>query len=176
MKENSTISSKKVYECKIFDIYEDEIILPNGETAKRNILSHNGAAAILPIDENGNIILVKQYRHSVKDSCLEIPAGKLEKGEDPLECGIRELEEEIGYISEDFSFMFKTYIAVGYSSEVIHIYLAKGLKKTKQNLDEDEFLDVLTYTLEETLEMIQDGRILDSKTIASILFYNSLVK
>lgn len=176
MKENDTVSSKKVYECKIFDIYEDEILLPNGKKAIRNVLSHNGATAILPIDEEGKVILVKQYRHSVKEYCLEIPAGKLEKGEDPLECGVRELEEEIGYISDDFSFMFKTYIAVGYSSEVIHIYLAKDLKKTKQNLDEDEFLDVITYTLDEALDMIKDGRILDSKTIAAILFYKGLIK
>ncbi|MFV0520335.1 MAG: NUDIX domain-containing protein [Lachnospirales bacterium] len=168
-------SSKKMYSGKIFDIYQDEIELPNGNIASRDSLIHNGAAAVLPIDEKGNIILVRQYRHSVLDYVLEIPAGKLEKDEDPKVCAIRELEEEIGYISSDFSYMFKTYIAVGYSSEVIHIYLAKDLKKTVQNLDDDEFLEIETYTLDECMTMIQNGNILDSKTIATLLFYKQLI-
>ncbi len=167
------VSSKEIYKGGIFTIKQDVITLPNGKNATRDILLHNGASAVLPIDNNGNIILVRQHRHPVNDFVLEMPAGKLELNEDPKECAIRELEEEIGYKSNDFSFMFKTYIAVGYSSEVIHIYLAKDLVKTKQNLDEDEFLDIEVYSLEKALEMINDGTILDSKTIASILFYKN---
>ncbi len=175
MEDYKVVSSKEVYNGKIFKIVEDEIMLPNGKIARRDVLEHNGASAMLPIDENGNIILVRQHRHPVKDFVLEIPAGKLEIGEDPKECAIRELEEEIGYKSNDFSFMFKTYIAVGYSSEVIYIYLAKDLVKTKQNLDEDEFLDIETYSLEQCLEMIENGAIVDSKTIASVLFYKTIL-
>ncbi len=169
------VSSKEIYKGQIFTIKQDIITLPNGKNATRDILLHNGASAILPIDKDGNIILVRQHRHPVNDFVLEMPAGKLELNEDPRECAIRELEEEIGFKSNDFSFMFKTYIAVGYSSEVIHIYLAKDLVQTKQNLDEDEFLDIETYSLEKALEMIYDGTILDSKTIASILFYKNLL-
>ncbi len=176
MENYKVINSKKVYDGKIFDIVRDEITLPNGHTTTRDSLIHNGASAMLPIDKDGNIIFVRQYRHSVKEFVLEIPAGKLELGEDPKECAIRELEEEIGYKSNDFSFMFKTYIAVGYSSEVIYIYLAKDLVKSKQNLDEDEFLDIEKYSLEEALEMIKDGRIVDSKTIAGILFYSQICR
>ncbi len=170
---HSTVSSKTIYEGKIFTIKQDEIILPNGKTATRDILEHNGACAMLPIDKDGNIILVRQYRHPIKKSILELPAGKLDPGEEPEECAIRELEEEIGYKSNDFSFMFKTDIAVGYSSEVIHIYLAKDLVATGQSLDEDEFLDIEKYTLEQTLEMIKSGEITDSKTIAGVLYYKS---
>lgn len=172
MSENyNLVSSKSIYKGKIFEIKQDKITLPNGKIATRDILMHNGASAMLPIDENGDIIFVKQHRHPVNDFVLEIPAGKLEHLEDPKECAMRELEEEIGYKSNDFSFMFKTYIAVGYSSEVIYIYLAKNLVKTKQNLDDDEFLTIETHSLEQSLKMIENGEILDSKTIAAILYY-----
>ncbi len=169
----STVSSKTIYEGKIFTIKQEEIIIENGKTATRDILEHNGACAVLPIDNDGKIILVKQYRHPIKKSILELPAGKLDIGEVPERCAIRELEEEIGYKAKDFSFMFKTDIAVGYSSEVIHIYLARELEETKQNLDEDEFLVIERYTLEETLEMIKNGEITDSKTIAGVLYYKN---
>lgn len=174
-KDYNVVSSKTVYKGKIFSIREDEITLPNGKITKRDSLIHNGASAILPIDENGDIIFVNQYRHSVNDFVLEIPAGKLEQGEDPKQCAFRELEEEIGYKSNNFSFMFKTFIAVGYSSEVIYIYLAKDLHKTKQNLDDDEFLTIEKYTLDESLKMIEKGKILDSKTIAAILYYKGIL-
>ncbi|MFV0441625.1 MAG: NUDIX domain-containing protein [Lachnospirales bacterium] len=171
MVEHKIVSSKEMYKGKIFTIKQDEITLPDGKIGKRDILIHSGAAAVLPVDENGNIILVRQYRHPIKETILELPAGKLEVGEDPMLCGKRELEEEIGYTSSDFTFMFKTAIAVGYSSEIIHIYLAKDLVKGVQNLDDGEFLDVETYTLDEVLKMIKNGEITDSKTIATVLYY-----
>ncbi len=167
------VSSRTIYEGKIFTIKQDEIVLENGKTATRDILEHNGACAMLPIDEDGKIILVRQYRHPIKQTILELPAGKLEVGEDPEECAIRELEEEIGYKSNDFSFMFKTDIAVGYSSEVIYIYLAKGLEATGQKLDEDEFLEIEKYSVDEVMSMIKSGEITDSKTIAGVLYYKN---
>lgn len=176
MDEYSVVSSKQIYNGKIFDIVQDKITLPNGNIATRDILLHNGASAVLPIDNDGNIIFVKQYRHPVKEFVLEIPAGKLEKGEnDNQDCAIRELEEEIGYKANDLSFMFKTYIAIGYSSEVIYVYLAKDLVETKQNLDDDEFLEIERYSLEQSMEMIKNGIIVDSKTVMAILYYNSIV-
>ncbi len=175
MKVNDVVSTKTVYEGPIFNIVKDEIMLPNGKVANRDVLEHYGAAAVLPIDKDGKLILVKQYRHPVKKDVIEIPAGKLEKGEDPKECAIRELEEEIGFKS-DVEFMFKTDIAVGYSSEIIYIYIARDLEKSAQNLDEDEFLEIEKYSLDETLEMIKDGTITDSKTIATVLFYDKFLK
>ncbi len=175
MKPNDIISSRTVYEGPIFNIVKDEIVLPNGKTANRDVLEHYGASAVLPIDENGNLIFVRQYRHPVKKDELEIPAGKLEKNEDPKVCAIRELEEEIGYKS-DVTFMFKTDIAVGYSSEVIYIYYANVSMITEQNLDEDEFVEIERYSLEDALDMIKSGEIEDSKTIASILYYDKFVK
>lgn len=176
MKPYETIKSTEIYNGKIFKIVQDEVYLPNGTVATRDILLHNGACAILPIDENGKLILVRQHRQPVNDFVLEIPAGKLDsKEEKPYDCAVRELEEEIGYKSNDFSFLFKTFIAVGYSSEVIHIYLARDLVKTEQNLDEDEFLEIETYTLNECLDMISNGVIVDSKTIATILFYKNYI-
>lgn len=169
------IDSKSIYKGKIFEIKQDTITLPNGKNATRDVLLHNGASAILPINENGDIIFVKQHRHPVNDFVLEIPAGKLELNEDPKKCAIRELEEEIGYKCDDIEFMFKTFIAVGYSSEVIHIYLAKNLIKTKQNLDEDEFLTIETHNIDKSLKMIENGTILDSKTIAAILYYKQFL-
>lgn len=175
MKPYEVIKSKEIYEGKIFKIVQDEISLPNGNTATRDVLIHKGACAILPIDQDGKLILVRQHRHPVNEFVLEMPAGKLDSiDEKPEECAIRELEEEIGYKSNNFSFMFKTFIAVGYSSEVIHVYLARDLVETKQNLDEDEFLEIERYTLEEALDMIYNGIIVDSKTIAAVLFYNNL--
>ncbi len=171
MENYSVVNSKKIYSGPIYDVVQDEITLPNGKTTFRDTIEHNGAAAIIPIDDNGDIIFVRQYRHACRSMILEIPAGKLEKDEDPALCASRELEEEIGFKSNNIKLLFNTYIAVGYSTELISIYLATNLIKTNQNLDEDEFVEIETYSLSEALSMIKDGLIVDSKTIAGILYY-----
>ncbi len=171
MEDYSIVSSKEMYNGKIFKVLQDEIVLPNGKIATRDIVEHRGAAAVVPVDKDGNIIFVRQHRHPASSMILEIPAGKLEINEDPFDCASRELEEEIGYKSDNIQLMFKTYMAVGYSTELIYIYLATNLIKTEQNLDEDEFVEIETYSLSKALTMIKNGEIVDSKTIASILYY-----
>lgn len=174
MEPYETISSKKVYEGRILNIVQDEITLPNGKTAMREVIQHSGAAAVLPIDENGMLVLVSQYRHAAKQMVLEIPAGILEKGEKPIACAKRELEEETGYKSEDITFLTEIFTAIGYSDEVIHIYLAKNLEQGTINLDPEEFIEIQKYTLEEAVQMIFDSKITDSKTIISILAYKEM--
>ena len=149
------LKSENVYNGRVFHIEKDEITLPDGRTCARETVVHGGAAAMIPIDENGKIIFVRQYRHSARTETLELPAGTLEKGEDPLVCATRELEEETSYKSNDFTFLFKMYSAIGF----------------KFNMDDDEFITIERYTLEESIAKIWNGEICDSKTIAGILAY-----
>lgn len=165
----TTIKREEVYKGKIIDLVKDTITLPNGQEAARELVLHNGAAAIVPVDGEGKILFVRQYRHPAQEEVLEIPAGTLEKGEDPLECAQRELEEETGYIGRMFTHLTSMYTAIGFCTEVIHIYLAEELTESTQNLDEDEFVVVERYTLEEAVKMIFDGTLKDSKTISGIL-------
>jgi len=169
------IKSEKVYKGKIIDVVNDVIELPDSRHAVREVVKHIGATAIVPVDKDGNIIFVRQYRHPALDYVLEIPAGTLEAGEDPFICAKRELEEETGYKSEDISFVFKFYSAIGFCSEVLHIYLAENLQEGKMNLDEDEFIELERYSLDEAVKMIFDGAIIDSKTIASVLAYKEIL-
>lgn len=156
----------------IMSMYRDTITLPNNETTTREyILRGGGASAIVPIDADGKIVFVRQYRHPIKSLCLEIPAGMLEKGEDPLECATRELEEETAKKAGKIEHLVNMHSAVGLFSELIYIYLATDLKEGVQNLDHDEFVEIEKYTLEESVEMIFKGEITDSKTITGIFAY-----
>jgi len=175
MKPLKTVKSETVYEGKIIDVVNDVIELQDGRHAIREVVKHIGAAAIIPVDKDGNIIFVKQYRHPALDYVLEIPAGTLEVGEDPFICAKRELEEETGYKSEDISFVFKFYSAIGFCTEVLHIYLAENLREGKMNLDEDEFIELERYSLDEAVNMIFSGGIIDSKTIAAVLAYKEII-
>lgn len=174
--EHRTISRKEIYKGKIISLVKDTITLPNGKIAERDVVLHNGAAAIVPIDDEGNIIFVRQFRQPAGEELLEIPAGILEKGEDPLACAKRELEEETGYQASKFSHICSMYTAIGFCTEMIHLYLAKDLFETKQNLDEDEFVNVEKYSVDEAIHMIFDGRIKDAKTIAGILGAKKLME
>lgn len=173
--ECKTISREEIYKGKIISLVKDTITLPNGKTAIREVILHNGASAIVPIDDEGNILLVRQYRQPIQKELLEIPAGLLEKGEEPLECAKRELEEETGYKAKEFSHLCSMYSAVGFSTEKIHIFLATGLYEGKQSLDEDEFVNVEKYSLDEAIDMILDGRIEDGKTVSGILAAKKLM-
>ncbi|WP_058485415.1 NUDIX domain-containing protein [Defluviitalea phaphyphila] len=171
-----TIKQEEIYKGKIISLVKDTIELPDGRTTTRDVVLHNGAAAIVPVDNQGNILFVRQYRHPAKEELIEIPAGTLEKGEDPLECAKRELEEETGYKASKFSYICSMYTAVGFCTEIIHIYLAKDLVKTNQNLDEDEFITIEKYSLKEAIDMIFHGIIKDSKTIAGIFATKELIE
>ena len=169
-----TISSKLVYSNSFLDLYEDEVLLPNNNKSKRIYAKHLGAAAVLPITKDNKVVLTKQYRYPIKAVSIEIPAGKKDfAGEKGLDCVKRELEEETNYTSRDIRLLLTTHNCVGYSNEAIELYIAynceyvKGIRET----DEDEFIEVEVYALEEVVNMIDNGGITDAKTIIAIQQY-----
>lgn len=167
--------SEKVYDGKILKVFRDEIMMPDGKTATREIIEKNNASAIVPVDDDGNLIFVRQYRHPAKDMVLEIPAGTFEAHEDPYDCALRELEEEIGYRAESLTYIDWTYCSVGVCTERIYLYIAEKLIKGEQHLDPDEFIEIERYSLQEAVNMVFNGTIKDSKTVMGILAYNELV-
>lgn len=165
------ISREEIYKGKIIEVVKDTITLPENKTAKRELVLHSDAAAIVPIDAEGNIILVKQYRHPFGEMVYEIPAGLVEKGEDPLLCAKRELEEETSFKCEDLSFVCKSASSIGFCNEIIYIYIAENLTQGEFNFDEDEFIEIYKFKPEKALEMIENGEIYDGKTILGIMAY-----
>ena len=165
------VSSKTFYRGKLLDLRLDEVLLSSGRRVRREIVVHPGASAILPIVEPGKILMVRQYRHPVGEVLLEIPAGTLKPGEDPMACAARELEEETGYRAEKLTHLATIYPAPGYSSEILHIYLARDLRRGVQAPEMDENISVIEMSVDQVLDGIRDGRIRDSKTIVAILYY-----
>ncbi len=164
------MKKKKIYEGKILglSVYDGVI---EGRKVKREMIEHRGASAMLAFDENNKVILVKQHRFP-HGYVLEIPAGTLERNEDPLKCAFRELEEETGYRAKKMSPLITYYPSIGYNTEVIHCFLASGLKKISDlSLDDDEILSVVKVDLKKLLGMIKTGKIQDSKTICAVLTY-----
>lgn len=165
-----TISTERVFEGKIINVKVDTVMLPNGRTAKRELIEHSGGVGVIAVDEDRNVLMVKQFRKPYEEMVLEIPAGKMDKGdEEPIDCGMRELEEETGYVAEEYIPLGIYYPTPGYCMEKIHLYLAENLTKTKQHLDEDEFLNVQKIKLEELFNMVMDNEIHDAKTAIAIL-------
>lgn len=160
-----------LFKGNIFEVRRDYVTLPNGEKATRDNVEHIGACAILAIDEYDNVILVKQFRCSIYDVTDEIPAGKLEKGEDPDVAALRELEEETGYTSRNIIPYMKFYPDIGLGNQLIYVYLAKDLVKTCQDLDEDEFINVYKINIKGLKQKICNGEITDGKLIAPFLKY-----
>lgn len=156
---------KSIYKGRVITLNIDTVRLPNDTTVDLEIVRHPGASAMVPIKEDGTVVLVRQFRHAAGGFIYEIPAGKLYQGEDPKLCAARELEEEIGYRAGQFILLSSILTAPGFTDEVIHIYKATGLIKTQQRLDQDEVLEVVELPLSEVMTMIQDGRIRDAKTM-----------
>lgn len=153
-------------------LVKDRLLTPESKEVDWELILHPGAAAVIPVDQDGKILMVRQYRNACDCYTLEIPAGCLDSpDEDPKACAYRELEEETGYKSNDIDYLFNFYSSIGICDEVIYIYTAKNLIESVQNLDDDEFVEVERYSLEELIEMIFSGEILDNKTISSILMY-----
>ena len=149
--------------------------LPNGNTVVYDMMLHGGAAAVVPVMEDGKILMVRQYRPSVERATTEIPAGKRDPGEDFKAAAIRELEEETGYKAGSMEHLITVITAIAYCNEKIEIYVASDLTKTKQHLDDDEFIEFRTFDIEELAEMIYRGEIQDSKTIAAIMAYKNRI-
>ena len=166
------IARELMYEGAILKVYKDTMKFENGNEEKWDFISHHGAAAVVPVLDDGRILMVTQYRGSVDRETLEIPAGKLDSADEQgLLCAIRELEEETGYKSDDIEWLLTMRTTIGFCNEKIEIYVAKNLKKSKQNLDENEYVDVKPYTVVELKELIYSGKIEDSKTVAAIIAY-----
>lgn len=164
-----TTSSERIFEGRIINLKVDTVSLPNGNIATRELVEHSGGVGVIAVDGDRNVLMVSQYRKPFDEMVLEIPAGKLNFGENPLECGKRELEEETGYIAGNYECLGVYYPTPGYCLEKITIYLATELVKTKQHLDEDEFLDVHTMKLDELFDMVMENKINDAKTAIAIL-------
>lgn len=173
MSEYKRLDRILVHEGKVIDLYKDVMQLPNGNIVEWDYVHHKGAAAILPIDTDGKIIMVRQYRNGINKYSLEIPAGCLNPGEDMITCVAREVEEEIGYIAGKIEHLFDLHTTVAFCNEKIGIYYTTELTPSKQNLDEDEFVTIERYTLEEAVQRIWSGDIDDSKTMAAILGYKA---
>ncbi len=169
--EETLIKSEEIYSGRVVRVTIDTVRLPNGKESTREIVHHNGACAILPITNEGKIVLVKQYRCSLSKVLYEIPAGKLEKGEDPKECAFRELEEETGYKAKNMEEYLMIYPAAGYSGEALYIYKATDFIKTQLNLDEDEFVEVVEMDVKKLKDMVMNNEINDSKTVSAVLKY-----
>ena len=159
---------KNIYKGKVVVLNVETVTLPNGATVDLEVIRHPGAAAIVPIKDDGTVILIRQFRHAAGGFIYEIPAGKLHPGEDPRDCAARELEEEIGYRASSFELLSSIFTAPGFADEVIHIYKGTGLTKGRQKLDHDEVLTVVELPIEKAIAQIQDGTIRDGKTIVGL--------
>lgn len=167
MKERK-LSSEMKFDGKLIKVTYD-IADVNGKEAWREVVHHPGASAIVAIDEDNRIIMEKQFRYALNDYLLEIPAGKLDVGEDPLVCAKRELEEETGIIASEWISLGTIATSPGFCNEVIHLYVAKGLSKGEIHWDEDEYVEVERYTFDELLQRISEEKIKDSKTLSALL-------
>ena len=163
------LESQTIYQGRIIAVTQDTVRLENGKNAKREVVHHHGGAGVAALNEKGEIYLVRQYRYALGRELIEIPAGKLEKGEDPLEAARRELGEEAGLCAAAWHSLGAVIPTCGYCSEVIHLYAATGLAPVGQHLDEDEFLSLFTLPLKAARSMVLSGEIADGKTVAAVL-------
>ncbi|AKL85040.1 NUDIX hydrolase [Bacillus atrophaeus] len=170
--EEKTIEKEKLFSGKVIDLYVEDVELPNGKTSKREIVKHPGAVAVLAVTDSNKIILVNQYRKPLERTIVEIPAGKLEKGEEPEYTALRELEEETGYTAKKLTKITAFYTSPGFADEIVHLFLAEDLSvlEEKRELDEDEFVEVMEVTLEDALKLVETREVYDAKTAYAIQY------
>lgn len=174
--EEKQLSFEYKFKGRIINLRVDEALLPNGATASREIVEHNGGICVVPLTENNEILMVEQFRYPYGEVVLEIPAGKRDGNEEPLEGGKRELKEETGATAESYTFLGELYPTPGYCGEIIYMYLARGLSYGETDPDEDEFLNVKRIPLEKAVDMIMSGEIKDAKTQTAILKTERMLK
>jgi ADP-ribose pyrophosphatase len=160
--------TKNIYSGRVVTLNIDTLTLPNGVTVELEVVRHPGAAAVVPLKDDGTVVLIRQFRHAAGGFIYEIPAGKLHPGEDPTACAARELEEEIGYRAGRFELLSSIFTAPGFTDEVIHVYKATGLTAGRQQLDRDEVLEVIELPLSEAISLIETGTIRDAKSIVGL--------
>lgn len=161
------LNSELIFDGHVVHLYKDEVLCPNGNKSTREIIKHPGGVCILGVVDN-KVILEKQYRYAYDEFLYELPAGKLEKGENPYEAGLREFEEETGYKAKSLTSYGEMYPSCGYTNEIIYLYVANDIAKSVRHLDDDEFIDVLYVPMDEVVQMIENGQIKDAKTICLI--------
>ena len=168
--EEKQLNSNYLYKGKVINLRSDEALLPNGKTAIREIVEHNGGVCVAALTDDNEVLMVRQFRYPYSQVILEIPAGKRDsKDEEPLQCGIRELKEETGAVAKNMIFLGELYPTPGYCGEIIWLYAATGITFENSNPDEDEFLSVEKIPLEDVVQMIMNGEIKDAKTQAAVL-------
>ncbi|WP_078553149.1 NUDIX domain-containing protein [Bacillus alkalicellulosilyticus] len=165
-----TINTTTIYEGRIIDLVIDDVELPDGKMSKRELIKHPGAVAVIPVTKEGKLVMIRQYRKALDKVIVEIPAGKLEPGEEPLPCAKRELEEETGYQSEMLEYVTSFYTSPGFADEIIHLYFTDQLTEGNLNLDDDEFVELVEVTLEEAQKMITTREIYDAKTAFAVQY------
>lgn len=163
------ISSQQIYDGVVVKLYRDEVELDNGTKAAREYIKHPGGVCVAAVDENGDLYMVEQFRYPFGKALIEVPAGKLEYGEDPEQCGRRELKEEVGATAERFEYLGCMYPTVAYDTETIHMFLAQGLSFGEQDLDEGEYLGVKKIPLKEAYEMVMKNELPDAKTQLAVI-------
>ncbi len=166
-----TIKKNLVFNGRIINVYNDDVLCSNGNQTKRELVSHHGGAGILIVNDKKEILLIEQFRYAYQKDLYEIPAGKLEKGEDPYTAALREMEEETGYKASKLESLGSIYPTCGYSNEIIYLYYADSFIKTSTHFDPDEDITYKWYKLEDVLKMIEDNIILDAKTIVAVYKY-----
>lgn len=176
--EEKFVRNIETHKGRIFTFRSDEVLCPNGNLAFRDVVDHNGGVCVAPITDEGDLIFIKQFRYAYEEVLLELPAGKLEKGEnkDVESAGRRELEEEVGAVAGKMINFGVFYPTCGYCNEKIYLFAATDLSFTEQNLDEDEFVEVLKFSLDDAVKMVMDGTIVDGKSIALIMKLNEARK
>lgn len=170
--EEKTLKTEKIFDGRIIRLQVEEVELPNGQLSKREVVKHPGAVAILALTDEGKMVMVEQYRKALEKTIIEIPAGKLEGNEDPLQCAKRELEEETGYGCDEIEWLISFYTSPGFADEIVHLYIAKGLHviENSATLDEDEFVNLKEVTVQEAVQLIGEQKIYDAKTAYAVQY------
>lgn len=174
--EEKTVSEQHIYTGNIINVDRITVTLPDGRLATRDIVKHPGASAIVPLNENGEMYMVRQFRKPLESVSLEIPAGKLDAGEDPAVCAARELKEETGLLARQIIHLVSIHSTPGFSNEILHLYAAVGLHEGESCADEDEFISTEKYSVKELIDMVLTGKITDAKSITGIFFADMIIR
>jgi ADP-ribose pyrophosphatase len=174
--EEKTIASEHIYQGNVISVGKLTVTLPNGKEATRDLVTHPGASVVIPVSDDGCLYMVRQYRKPIEMESLEIPAGKLDKGEDPAVCAKRELKEETGLDAEEIKHILSVHSTPGFCNEVLHMYVAQGLKEGEACADEDEFISSEKIPVDELIDKVLKHEITDAKTIIGILLADKILK
>ncbi len=172
----TTVSSQKVFEGDLLHVYQDHARLPDGKVKIREYIAHPGAVVIIPLLDNGELVLERQFRYPLHRDFYELPAGKIDSGEDPLVCAQRELLEETGYTAKSWRYLATLHPCIGYSNEKLIYYLAQELTFEGANLDDGEYLEIFTLTPAEALEWVKEGKITDNKSVSGLFWAEKILR